>query len=148
MTIRLRHLAISAADPDTSVGFFTDVLGWKIAGKVDSRNARGYYVTDGHINIALLCFKNRPAAGMEFPEGYTGLHHIGFQCDDIDAFVTQFEKSGYAPWHDVNLAQGLGKNPSKDNAEYKMTGPESVMVDVSERGWVGTESYQGKPPEA
>jgi catechol 2,3-dioxygenase-like lactoylglutathione lyase family enzyme len=148
MTTRLRHVAISSADPDTSVGFFVDVLGWKIAGKVDSRNAHGYYVTDGHINIALLAFKNRPAAGMEFPEGYTGLHHIGFQCDDINDVVERFESSGYAPRHDVNLAQGLGKNPSKDNAEYKMTGPERVMVDVSERGWVGTESYQGIKPLA
>ena len=148
MTTRLRHIAIASADPDTSVGFFTDVLGWTIAGKVDSRNARGYYVTDGHINIALLCFKNRPAAGMEFAEGYTGLHHVGFQCDDINAIVERFENSGYAPRHDVNLAQGLGKNPAKDNAEYKMTGPETVMVDVSERGWVGTESYQGMPPQA
>ncbi|MFC5389876.1 VOC family protein [Brevundimonas bullata] len=148
MTTRLRHVAIASADPDTSVGFFTDVLGWTLAGKIDSRNARGYYVTDGHINIALLCFKNRPAAGMEFPEGYTGLHHIGFQCDDINAIVERFENSGFAPRHDVNLAQGLGKNPAKDNAEYKMTGPENVMVDVSERGWAGTESYKGSPAPA
>ena len=79
MPVRLRHVAIAAADPDTSVRFFTDVLGWTIAGRIDSRNALGYYVTDGHINIALLAFKNRPAAGMEFLEGYAGLHHIGFQ---------------------------------------------------------------------
>lgn len=143
---RLRHVAIAAADPDTSVRFFTDVLEWEIAGKIDSRNARGYYVTDGHINIALLAFKNRPAAGTEFPEGYTGLHHIGFQCDDIEALVARFEQSGFAPRHDVNLAQGLGKNPAKDNAEYKMTGPERVMVDVSERGWAGTESFKGVKP--
>lgn len=142
MPVRLRHVAIAAADPDNSVRFFTDVLGWEIAGRVDSRNARGYYVTDGHINIALLAFKNRPAAGMEFAEGYAGLHHVGFQCDDINAIVERFESSGFAPRHDVNLAQGLGKNPAKDNAEYKMTGPENVMVDVSERGWVGTESYR------
>lgn len=142
MTVRLRHVAIAAADPDTSAKFFVDVMGWEIAGKIDSRNARGYYVTDGHINIALLNFKNIPAAGKEFPEGYAGLHHIGFQCDDIDELVDRFENSGYAPRHDVNLAQGLGKNPNKDNAEYKMAGPENVMIDVSERGWVGTESYR------
>ena len=46
MTTRLRHVAIASADPDNSVGFFTDVLGWTVAGKIDSRNARGYYVTD------------------------------------------------------------------------------------------------------
>jgi len=142
MTTRLRHVAIAAANPDESVKFFTDVLQWQLAGKIDSRNARGYYVTDGHINIALLNFKNAPAAGNEFPEGYAGLHHIGFQCEDIDEMVERFEASGFAPRHDVNMAQGLGKNPTKDNAEYKMTGPEGVMVDVSEKGWAGTQSYK------
>jgi len=142
MTTRLRHVAIAAANPDESVKFFTDVLQWQLAGKIDSRNARGYYVTDGHINIALLNFKNAPAAGNELPEGYAGLHHIGFQCEDIDEMVERFEASGFAPRHDVNMAQGLGKNPTKDNAEYKMTGPEGVMVDVSEKGWAGTQSYK------
>jgi len=144
MSVKLKHVAIAAADPDESVKFFTDVLGWAIAGKIDSRNARGYYVTDGNINIALLNFKNRPAAGKEFPEGYAGLHHIGFQCDDLDAVVERFEASGFAPRHDVNIAQGLGRNPDKDNAEYKMNGPDGVMVDISVRGWAGTDTYIAK----
>lgn len=142
MPVKIKHVAIASADPDNSKNFFTEVLGWEVAGVVDSRNAKGYYVTDGTINIALLNFKNIPAAGKEFPEGYTGLHHIGFQCDDIEELVERFENSGFAPRHDVNIAQGLGKNPAKDNAEYKMTGPETVMIDVSERGWVGTDSYK------
>lgn len=146
MVVHLKHLAIAAQNPDESVRFFTDVLGWEIAGRVDSRNARGYYVTDGRINIALLNFKNRPAAGMEFPEGYAGLHHLGFQCDDIEALVERFETSGFAPRHDVNVAQGLGKSPAKDNAEYKMRGPENVMIDLSERGWVGTDTF--RPPKS
>lgn len=146
MPTQLRHVAIASADPDNSVKFFTDVLDWQIAGKIDSRNARGYYVTDGTINIALLKFKNAPAAGKEFPADYAGLHHIGFQCDDIEALVERFENSGFAPRHDVNLAQGLGKNPAKDNAEFKMTGPENVMIDVSERGWAGTATFKGAKP--
>ncbi|RJF96394.1 VOC family protein [Sphingomonas cavernae] len=144
MTVHLKHVAIASADPDNAAKFFVEVLGWTIAGRVDSRNALGYYVTDGTINIALLNFKNRPAAGMEFPEGYTGLHHLGFQCEDIEDIVDRFENSGFAPRHDVNIAQGLGMNPAKDNAEYKMTGPEGVMIDVSERGWVGTATYKAK----
>ena len=142
MTVKLKHVAIASTNPEETAKFFTDVLDWKIAGTIDSRNAKGYYVTDGTINIALLNFKNRPAAGMEFAEDYSGLHHLGFQCDDIEAMTQHFENSGYPPRHDVNIAQGLGKNPSKDNAEYKMTGPENVMMDVSERGWVGTDSYK------
>ncbi|SNS24350.1 Glyoxalase/Bleomycin resistance protein/Dioxygenase superfamily protein [Sphingomonas laterariae] len=145
MTVHLKHVAIASADPDNASQFFVQVLGWTIAGKIDSRNAQGYYVTDGTINIALLKFKNRPAAGMEFAEDFTGLHHLGFQCDDIEELVDRFESSGFAPRHDVNIAQGLGMNPAKDNAEYKMHGPEGVMMDVSERGWVGTATFKPRP---
>ena len=140
--VPLKHVAIASADPDNAAKFFTDVMGWSVAGVINSRNANGYYVTDGYINIALLDFKNRPAAGMEFEEGYTGLHHIGFQCNDLDELIARFEALDYPPRHDVNIAQGLGKNPNKDNAEYKMTGPESVMIDVSECGWAGTDTFK------
>lgn len=142
MPVRLRHIAISSRDPETARDFFVNIMGWDVAGVVDSRNASGYYVTDGHINIAILNFKNQPAAGMEFDEDFSGLHHVGFQCDDINEIVDRFEEFGYPPRHDVNIAQGLGKNPEKDNAEYKMTGPHNIMVDVSERGWVGIDSYK------
>ncbi len=145
MPVHLKHVAIASADPDNASKFFVEVLGWTIAGRIDSRNALGYYVTDGTINIALLNFKNRPAAGMEFGEGYTGLHHLGFQCEDIEEIVDSFENSGFAPRHDVNIAQGLGMTPAKDNAEYNMTGPEGVMMDVSERGWVGTATFKPRP---
>jgi glyoxylase I family protein len=147
MVVHLKHVAIASADPDKSAKFFVDVLGWSIAGRIDSKNALGYYVTDGVMNIALLNFKNRPAAGLEFQQDYTGLHHLGFQCDDIEALAERFEVSGYAPRHDVNTAQGLGKNPAKENAEFKMTGPENVMIDISERGWVGTSTFKGISPK-
>ena len=63
---KLKHVGIATRDPDKAVKFFTDVLGWKIAGEIDSRNATGYYVSDGSMNIALLKFKNAPAAGSEY----------------------------------------------------------------------------------
>ncbi|MBT5185973.1 MAG: VOC family protein [Kordiimonadaceae bacterium] len=144
MTVKLSHLAMATADPEATSKFFVDVLGWKIAGIVNSRNASGYYVTDGNVNFALLNFKNAPAAGKEFPEGYVGLHHIGFQCENIEEMVDKFKDAGYEPRHDVNIAQGLGMNPEKDNAEYKMSGPENIMIDVSERGWVGTSTFKAK----
>ncbi len=140
--IPLSHVAMASSNPEKSRDFFVNIMGWSVAGVVASRNANGFYVTDGNINLAILNFKNGPAAGKEFPQGYVGLHHIGFQCDNIEEFVDDFKREGYEPRHDVNLAQGLGKNPAKDNAEYKMNGPEDIMVDVSERGWIGTQTYK------
>jgi catechol 2,3-dioxygenase-like lactoylglutathione lyase family enzyme len=140
--IPLSHFAMASENPEVTRDFFENVLGWSVAGVVASRNANGFYMTDGHVNLAILKFRNGPAAGKEFPQGYVGLHHIGFQCDDIEEMVNGFKANGYQPRHDVNLAQGLGKNPAKDNAEFKMEGPENIMVDISERGWVGTKTYK------
>lgn len=59
--------------------------------------------------------------------------------------MERFEGSGFAPRHDVNIAQGLDMNPARDNAEYTVHGPEGVMMDVSERGWVGAATFKPKP---
>jgi catechol 2,3-dioxygenase-like lactoylglutathione lyase family enzyme len=137
---KLRHIAIASQDPDRSARFFVDVFGMEIRGKIDSRNATGYYLSDGTINVAILKFKNAPAAGCALE--FEGLHHIGFEVDDLDATVARCRASGFEPRHDVNIAQGLGANPHKDNAEYKLTGPNGLMIDISQRGWVG--SHGGK----
>jgi hypothetical protein len=46
---------------------------------------------------------------------------------DLDEVVTRFEASGFVPRHDINIAQGPGRNPDKDNAEYKINGPDGVV---------------------
>jgi len=144
---KLKHVGIASRDPDSAVKFFTDVLDWKIAGEINSRNATGYYVTDGNMNIALLKFKNAPAAGTEYGLEYEGLHHLGFQVDDLEQTAGKFASGGFDPRHDINIAQGLGASPHKDNAEYKYRGPNGVTVDVSERGWVGTDTFVKKTEE-
>jgi glyoxylase I family protein len=145
---KLKHVGIATRDPDTAAKFFTEVLDWKIAGEIDSRNATGYYVTDGNMNIALLKFKNAPAAGSEYGLDYTGLHHLGFQVEDLERSAGKFADAGFEARHDINIAQGLGANPHKDNAEYKYAGPDGVIVDVSERGWVGTDSFVERAKES
>lgn len=135
---RLRHIAIASKDPDGTARYFAEVFEMQIRGRIDSRNARGYYLSDGVINLAILQFKNAPAAGGTLD--FVGLHHIGFEVDDIEATIARSVAAGCGPRHDVNIAQGLGANPHKDNAEFKLSGPEGMMIDVSQRGWVGTSS--------
>ena len=135
---QLRHIAISSQDPEAAAKFFTQVFGMEVVGTIDSRSATGCYVSDGHLNIALLKYKNDGAAGEEYGMDYSGIHHLGFHVESIDEAAQRFEAAGYAPRHDINAAQGLGANPVKDNAEYKYAGPDGIIVDISERGWVGT----------
>ena len=136
---QLRHIAISTQDPDAAAKFFTSVFDMTVVGTIDNDNASGCYVSDGHINFALLRYKTDGAAGGEYGKGYSGLHHLGFHVEDIEAAAKRFAAAGYEPRQDINDAQGLdGSAPKSGHAEYKYAGPDGVIVDISQGGWVGT----------
>ena len=53
--------------------------------------------------------------------------------------VAAFNQAGSEPRDDVNQALGVGQGPRHGgNVEVKYAGPDGVIVDVSETGWVGT----------
>src|SRR5262252_6668058 len=106
---KIKHIALSTQDPDKTARFYIDVFGMKEIAKIDSPNTSGYYLSDGDLNLAILKFKNDAVAGAERGKGFSGIHHIGFQVD---------------------------------NVEVKYSGPDNVMLDVSETGWVGSSGFR------
>jgi catechol 2,3-dioxygenase-like lactoylglutathione lyase family enzyme len=76
---KIKHIALSTQDVDKTAAFQINVFGMKEMARIDSPNARGYYLSDGD--------------------------------------------TGYG------------------NVEVKYSGPDGVMVDVSETGWVGTSGF-------
>jgi glyoxylase I family protein len=136
---KIKHIAISTQDVEKTARFYIDVFGLKEVGKVDSPGASGYYLSDGDINLAILNFKNDVVAGAERGKDYSGIHHIGFQVESLDDVASRLSAAGSAPRDDVNQALGVGSGPRHGgNVEVKYAGPDGVMVDVSETGWVGT----------
>ena len=137
---RIRHIAITTQDVDATAKFYIEGLGLKEVGKVDSPNAKGYYLSDGHVNLAILNFINPAAAGAEFGVEYSGIHHIGFEVEDLKEATTKLESIGSEPRDDINQALGLNHmGPARRfNVETKYRGPDNVIFDVSETGWVGT----------
>jgi hypothetical protein len=105
--------------------------------KLDSQGAKGYYLSDGDINLAILNFKSDAVAGVERGKDWSGLHHIGFQVESLEEITERLKAAGSAPRDDVNQALGVGHGRYQ-NVEVKYSGPDGVMVDVSETGWVGT----------
>src|SRR6266511_1523496 len=55
---------------------------------------RGCFLTDGDINLAILDFKNDAAAGAERGRGWSGLHHIGFQVENLEASADKLKAAG------------------------------------------------------
>jgi catechol 2,3-dioxygenase-like lactoylglutathione lyase family enzyme len=136
---KIKHIAISTQDVDATARFYIDVFGLKEVGKVDSPGARGYYLSDGDLNLAILQFKNDVVAGVERGKDFSGIHHIGFQVESLDEIASRLASAGSAPREDVNQALGVGHGARQGgNVEVKYSGPDGVMVDVSETGWVGT----------
>lgn len=136
---KIKHIAISTQDVDATARFYIDVFGLKEIGKVDSPGARGYYLSDGDINLAILNFKSDAVAGAERGKGFSGIHHIGFQVESLDEIAGKLSEAGSERREDVNQALGVGHGVRHGgNVEVKYSGPDGVMLDVSETGWVGT----------
>src|SRR5256886_14309476 len=136
---KIKHIALSTQDVDKTAKFYIDVFGMKEIAKIDSPGARGYYLSDGDINLAILNFKNDAVAGVERGAGWSGIHHIGFQVESLEAIAERLKSAGSVPRADINQALGAGHGTQRTpNVEAKHVGPDGVTVDVSESGWVGT----------
>lgn len=137
---QIRHIAIQTQDEEATAKFYCENFGLKKVRKLDSDRTSGYFLTDGHINLAILRFKNDKIAGAERGTGWSGIHHIGFQVEDRDEMEAKLAASGTArPRDDINAVLGVhGPNPETGNVEVRYLGPDNVNFDISETGWVGT----------
>jgi catechol 2,3-dioxygenase-like lactoylglutathione lyase family enzyme len=142
---KIKHIAISTQDVDKTAKFYIDVFGMKQIARVDSPGATGYYLSDGDLNLAILNFKNDAVAGVERGRDWNGIHHIGFEVESLEEITEKLAAAGSKPRDDVNEALGVGHGRRYDgNVEVKYSGPDGVMLDVSETGWVGTSGFNPK----
>jgi glyoxylase I family protein len=140
---KIKHIALSTQDPEATARFYVDVFGLKQIARIDHPAVDGYFLSDGDINVAVLKFKNDAAAGVERGKEYSGIHHIGFQVDSVEAVAERLAAAGSTRRDDVNDALGVGRGQGRSvNVEVKYSGPDGVMLDVSETGWVGTSAFQ------
>ena len=138
---KIKHIAIASQNPDETAAFYKNVLGLEEVGKVTSANADGYYLSDGNVNMAILKFKNDVVTG-DVDSDYSGIHHIGFQVDDAADMDLRLKEADAHPMDDVNEALHGGMDAPQQghgrNVETKYGGPDGVMIDISQGGWVGT----------
>ncbi len=148
---KIKHIALSTQDPEQTAKFYVDVFGMKQIGRVDHPAVSGFFLTDGDLNLAVLKFKNDAVAGIERGKAFSGLHHIGFQVDSLEEIALRLAAAGSARRDDVNDALGVGHGEKRHanregkhygNVEVKYSGPDGVMVDISETGWVGTSGFR------
>jgi catechol 2,3-dioxygenase-like lactoylglutathione lyase family enzyme len=140
---KIKHIALSTQDPEKTARFYVDVFGMKQIGRVDHPAVSGFFLTDGDLNLAVLNFKNDAVAGAERGREFSGIHHIGFQVDSLEEIALRLAAAGSARRDDVNAALGVGHGEKRHaNVEVKYGGPDGVMLDVSETGWVGASGFR------
>jgi glyoxylase I family protein len=138
---KIKHIALATPDVERTARFYIEVFGLKAVGTIDDPGTRGYFLSDGEINLAILHFKNDAAAGVERGKDWSGLHHIGFHVESLEAIAERLAQAGARHREDVERALGVGGRQPHGNVEVKYTGPDGVMLDVSETGWVGTQGF-------
>jgi len=137
---KLRHIALSVPDPEKAADFYCAAFDMKRVGTTDSPLAKGTYISDGVITVALLAYKSDEMAGYvegvdERGKDFVGLHHIGFWVDDIDEAEKKIEAAGGSYF--------MGR-PDADHSdsttfyEMKFRDPHGIIVDATHLGWGGS----------
>jgi lactoylglutathione lyase len=136
---KLRHIALHTMDPEGTAEFYKRVFDLVEVGRTDSPLAKGVYLSDGTVNLAVLRFKAAEAADRNDGMGVTfGLHHFGFWVEDMEDSRRRLGEAG------AEYRQTRPEAASTSFFEEKYKGPDGVMIDITAEGWAGAEA----PPPA
>jgi len=126
---RIKHIAIRTNDPENTAAFYRQAFDLKQVGL--GRN--GIYLSDGHINLAILKFHTEGEGDM----GKIGLDHLGFQVEDIDNTVSRVRQLGGEAITDRVEVTPADPSHPQSYYEIKCVGPDEQVIDISNVGWVG-----------
>ena len=118
---RIRHIAILTDDKEKLVEYYTNVFGLKVVKGIGTAT----YLSDGHVNLAII-----PKGPEEQSEGHpleSGLNHIGFEVEDIQAVKPLSDRMG--------AAEDVRKRPPNRESEYRVQDPDGNLIDLSQHGW-------------
>jgi methylmalonyl-CoA/ethylmalonyl-CoA epimerase len=128
---KIKHIAIRTSDVEKTVAFYKGVFELKQVG----RGLSGIYLSDGHINLAIL--KYQPEKNQEPTK--MGIDHIGFLVEDVDGTLTKLGALGGKTLTDRVQLTPTDPNTPQSYFEVRCTGPDDQVLDVSAAGWVGTD---------
>jgi len=126
MAARIRHIALCVKDIKATADFYEKAFGLKRTPIREGATAWNCYMSDGEVNLALLQYKSEVGSGV--PEGWVGIHHFGFQCDDLPEQQRKVEQAGGEFFFDLG-------EPEDDGFERKFKDPNGIVFDINWKGW-------------
>lgn len=124
---KIRHIAVTTNDLARSAEFYKGAFGLDEI----KRNDEAVILTDGYIVFALLLFRADRYGG-----GRPGLHHFGFQIEDMDEIERKMSALGGCEMIEYNQTHGNREGtPNNWVGEKKWMDPEGVAFDINPTGW-------------
>jgi catechol 2,3-dioxygenase-like lactoylglutathione lyase family enzyme len=130
---RIKHIALTTKEPAKVADFYKQAFGMQ---EIRRAPNGAVFLTDGYINLAILNWKTEKSAdvGANGPN-YSGIHHFGFEVEDLDAAAGKLERA-----HGKRLEEKAGLDMEMAagghrNFEMKWAGPDGVVLDISHTGW-------------
>ena len=80
------HIGLRALHPEVLAEFYTSMFDFTL---VQRPNDENYYVSDGHLTIAIMPWRIADFTGMGIVS--PGLDHLGFSVENIETFKTEVE---------------------------------------------------------
>ncbi len=114
---KIRHIAILAGDTAKLAQFYQTAFGLKEVAR-SGENKEAIYLSDGHINLAILPARGRPE----------GIYHFGFEVENLQEGMRHAVEAGGS--------KGSTSLPKDGRfAELFILDPVGTRVDLSEQGW-------------
>lgn len=124
---KIRHIAVTTNDLARSAEFYKGAFGLDEI----KRSDEAVILTDGYIVFALLLFRADRYGG-----GRPGLHHFGFQIENMDEVEGRMRALGGREMAEYNRAYGNREGtPNNWVGEKKWMDPEGVAFDINPTGW-------------
>jgi catechol 2,3-dioxygenase-like lactoylglutathione lyase family enzyme len=130
---RIRHIALTTADPARTAAFYKEAFGMR---EIRRSPNGAVFLTDGYINLAVLNHKTDKDADVgAHGSNFNGIHHFGFEVENLDEAAVKLEQAAGQQLTakdnlDMEMAPGTHRN-----FEMKWAGPDGVVIDISHTGW-------------
>ncbi len=130
---KIRHIALTTENPSEIADFYKEAFEMQEVGRTETH----VFLSDGYMNLTILKWKTEKDRDVG-PNGpnYSGIHHIGFQVDDLDAAC---ERLAAAKGLSLTKSEGVDTSsptPRPPRAEMKWAGPNGQVLDISVPGWI------------
>jgi len=138
---RIKHIALVTDDPVKTAEFYKSHFGLtELYRRPTATGEHGVWLSDGYVYFAILKYgePGAPKLGPGQSSDLRGIHHIGFQVDDLEATKAELDTAGVQPVPIPKYdrpARAEAATPEMASVNLKYLGPDAVQFDVRQRGW-------------